>query len=108
MSEPMGDDKLREMLSNACASIPNVNPYDIILCVDEIDRLRAELAKTKEAISKAKVDDWLLNWFGENSPEIGEETQEFGYTYAQIADCTNYICKHLDAALAQREGKESM
>ena len=76
----------------------------------ENKRLRAEVVAAKAdserlrtAISKAKVGDWLLNWFGENAPAY-DPGEGSGYTYAQIADCTNYVCKHLDAALAQREG----
>ncbi|KKK87292.1 hypothetical protein LCGC14_2754700 [marine sediment metagenome] len=106
MSKPISDEELQELRTQVFMEAdPPEQRFDsdrVERFLDEIDRLRAEVVAAKAdservrtAISKAKVGDWLLNWFGENAPAY-DPGEGSGYTYAQIADCTNDVCKHLD------------
>ena len=54
----------------------------------------------RDALANAPVGNWLLNWFGENAPAHPSG----GYTFAQIADCSNYVGKHLKALAALDKG----
>ena len=64
--------------------------------MSELEDVKAE----RDALTAAPVGDWLLNWFGENAPT------DSGYSFAQIADCANYIGKHLKLLAQLTEPQE--
>lgn len=64
-----------------------------------VDRLLCERCELREAVRELRrppIGDWCLTWFGENAPAH----EKGGYTFAQIADCANYLGKHLDLLAA--------